>query len=226
MNSNFKLPRIGSKRLEILKFIGRSSQGRRATDIEKFIVENLRQREWDPVRRSGSWTISLYGFGKEKGLFEKYCTKVGNFWYLTQETATLLKSIDPAIPYFCRPSSSSITTLDPDSVRDLSVGNAELFSRFKMPTGKSVTMRFLPSEIKPIAPIYEPRDLRARSSVELPADTAKAIQALFDSKEEIKNLEAELDKLEAELNKKSQKLAEAKALRANRENDVRKSLGL
>lgn len=94
------LPRENTTSLAILYFIFNNGYVR-TVDVEKFIVGH-QGRKWDPKRRCGMWTSSLYNTPGRPGLFSKYCESImrdgKKYWYLKQQAAEKLAEIYASTP--------------------------------------------------------------------------------------------------------------------------------
>jgi len=82
--------RTNTKKFEVLKFIG-GHPGVKSKDVEKFIAVELQGKTWDPKKRAGGWSLSLYGSYKNPGIYSSYCTKVDGRWYLTPTTVEIIR---------------------------------------------------------------------------------------------------------------------------------------
>jgi hypothetical protein len=87
-----KLPKMGSALFPLLLFIGENT-GVTTTQVQRFLIEKVLGKQWDPVRRAGIWNASFYNIGTKKGFFSKYCLKFENKWFLTEETAAELNKL-------------------------------------------------------------------------------------------------------------------------------------
>jgi hypothetical protein len=201
MTTKLTLPKAGSRSLEILKFIG-AHVGVRNVDVEKFIVAS-QGKEWDSKRRAGMWTSSLYDAGRRKGLYTRFCVKYEDRYYLTNETADLLRTQANVKFALYSKTKQSLKTLPP--VKDL-------FGTAVQVEGLGAE-RTIPDD-PPKVPVFHKADLKEADLVKAAIETKKrvygeAIEALYRARKNAGELKEKYDAAHAVYDKAANDLANA-----------------
>jgi len=214
--------RTNTKKFEVLKFIGRSPTGVRSRDVEQFIVTQIQGKQWDPKRRAGMWNVALYGYGRDRGIYRNYCTKVEGRWYLNPTAVGLVRQ------YWVTKGHTNPEVYGYAGGVPLAAGRYRT-DQIAADGGGILTMPQLPEPKIIREPVYIPAPLKKETMAEYFSKELDALSIEDLELEAIKVLRETRAALKAkteEFNRVSKELLDAKTAEKEAANILRQALGL